>query len=66
MKQVELGKTKLLINSVGLGCMNLSAGYGNAVFKDDAIKIIRKAYEIGYNFFDTAESYVGVDSKRFS
>lgn len=41
---------------------DLSAGYGNAILKDEAIKIIRKAYEIGYNFFDTVESYVGIDN----
>lgn len=62
MSQIKLGKTNMLINPVGLGCMNLSAGYVNAILKDEAIKIIRKAYEIGYNFFDTAESYAGIDN----
>ena len=37
--------------------MGLSFGYGPAADKQDAINLIRKAYELGINFFDTAEAY---------
>lgn len=37
--------------------MGLHWGYGSTVEKDEAIKIIRKAYELGITFFDTAEAY---------
>lgn len=39
--------------------MGLSHAYGNAADRNDAIKIIRTAYEMGCTFFDTAECYKG-------
>ena len=59
MKQRKLGATNFLVNPVGLGCMGFSHAYGTAVEKSEAIKTIRAAYDIGYNFFDTAECYLG-------
>ena len=37
--------------------MGLSFGYGPATDKRDAIRLIRAAYELGVNFFDSAEAY---------
>jgi aryl-alcohol dehydrogenase-like predicted oxidoreductase len=37
--------------------MGLSSGYGPATEKTEAIKLIRKAFENGITFFDTAEIY---------
>ena len=37
--------------------MGLSFGYGPATNRQDAIKLIRSAFELGVNFFDTAEAY---------
>ena len=37
--------------------MGLSYGYGPATDKQDAIKLIRAAFERGVTFFDTAEAY---------
>ena len=42
---------------VGLGCMGLSHAYGTAVEKSEAVNILRQAFDMGYNFFDTAECY---------
>lgn len=53
----KLGNNGLEVSSMGLGCMGLSFGYGPAIDKQDAIKLIRKAYELGVTFFDTAEVY---------
>ncbi|MFH6999627.1 aldo/keto reductase [Flavobacterium sp. FlaQc-57] len=47
----------LEVSALGLGCMGLSYGYGPATDKQDAIKLIREAYEQGITFFDTAEAY---------
>src|SRR6476620_11517318 len=52
-----LGKSGLETSSLGLGCMGLSFGYGNSISKEDAIKLIRSAFEQGVTFFDTAEAY---------
>lgn len=59
MKKRQLGKTNMYIQPVGLGCMGFSHAYGLAQDKQTAIGTIRKAYELGYNFFDTAECYTG-------
>src|SRR6478672_7822116 len=57
MKKRKLGKSGLEVSALGLGCMGLSFGYGPAADKQDAIKLIRKAFELGVTFFDTAEAY---------
>jgi diketogulonate reductase-like aldo/keto reductase len=43
--------------AIGLGCMGLSANYGDPVDTDEGIKLIRTAHELGVTFFDTAEAY---------
>lgn len=50
------------VNAVGLGCMGLSHAYGTAVEKNEAVSILRQAYDMGYNFFDTAECYTGLNA----
>ena len=57
MQTRRLGKSGLEVSALGLGCMGLSFGYGPATDKQDAIKLIRAAYEQGVTFFDTAEIY---------
>lgn len=57
MKKRVLGKSGLEVSSLGLGCMGLSFGYGNALDKQDAIKLIRTAFDAGITFFDSAEAY---------
>lgn len=58
----KIGKSDLTINSVGLGCMGFSHAYGAPTEKNEAISMIRKAYEMGYDFFDTAECYIGTNA----
>ena len=48
---------RLEVSALGLGCMGLSFGYGPATDKQDAIKLIRTAFNKGITFFDTAEVY---------
>lgn len=57
MKTRVLGQSSLQVSELGLGCMGLSFGYGPAVDKSDGIRLIRRAYEQGVTFFDTAEVY---------
>ncbi|MGC3944373.1 MAG: aldo/keto reductase [Chryseolinea sp.] len=57
MKKRKLGRSGLEVSAIGLGCMGLSFGYGSETSKDDAIKLIRRAFELGVTFFDTAEAY---------
>jgi aryl-alcohol dehydrogenase-like predicted oxidoreductase len=57
MQKRKLGKSNLEVSALGLGCMGLSYGYGPATEKQQAIKLIRTAFEHGVTFFDTAEAY---------
>jgi len=57
MKKRILGRSGLEVSAIGLGCMGLSYGYGPATERQQAIKLIRTAYERGVTFFDTAEAY---------
>ena len=57
MQKSILGNSGLEVSALGLGCMGLNFGYGNAIGKQDAINLIRAAYEKGVTFFDTAEVY---------
>lgn len=57
METRKLGKSGLEVSTLGLGCMGLSFGLGPATDKQAAIQLIRKAFELGVTFFDTAEAY---------
>lgn len=57
MKKRVLGRSGLEVSALGLGCMGLSFGYGPATEKQDAIRLIQRAFELGVSFFDTAEAY---------
>ena len=50
MKKRLLGKNKLEVSSVGLGCMGFSQSYPPYIPKDEAIEVIRIAVELGVTF----------------
>ncbi len=55
MKTRKLGS--LEVSAIGMGCMGLSFGLGEAKNKQEGISLIRQAVEQGITFFDTAEAY---------
>lgn len=57
MKKRQLGNSGLEVSALGLGCMGLNYGYGQGLGKQEAIDLIRAAFERGVTFFDTAEAY---------
>jgi aryl-alcohol dehydrogenase-like predicted oxidoreductase len=57
MQKRKLGKSKLEVSAIGLGCMGMSFGYGPPADKQEMISLIRAAIERGVTFFDTAEVY---------
>ena len=57
MQKRTLGNSGLEVSALGFGCMGLSFGYGPAQTKQDAIALIRQAFDNGVTFFDTAEAY---------
>lgn len=57
MQKRQLGKNGPEVSAMGLGCMGLTFGYGPAIDEGDAIALIRRAFDGGITFFDTAEAY---------
>ena len=55
MEHRNLGQ--LNVSAVGLGCLPMVGYYGGRYEKRDMIALIRRAYEKGITFFDTAEVY---------
>lgn len=57
MKTRKLGSLGLVVSEIGLGCMGMDHAYGPAADRQEMIKLIHRAVELGCNFFDTAVVY---------
>ncbi len=57
MKKRKLGNTGLEVSAIGLGCMGMDHAYVPAADRQEMIKLIQRAVELGCNFFDTAVVY---------
>jgi len=58
METVRLGKTGLVVSKNGFGALPIQR-----ISKEDAAKLLRKAYDSGINYFDTARSYSDSEEK---
>jgi aryl-alcohol dehydrogenase-like predicted oxidoreductase len=58
MRYVKLGKTGAEVSAVALGCMSLRPDK-----LEESKATVRRAYELGINFFDTADVYGRGDSE---
>lgn len=58
MKTVTLGSTNITVNKNGFGALPIQR-----ISQADAVKLIRKAYAAGINFFDTARWYTDSEIK---
>jgi myo-inositol catabolism protein IolS len=62
MRYVELGKSGLRVSCIGFGAWQIGAsewGWNKGYGEESVVKAIRRAYELGVNFIDTAEIYGG-------
>lgn len=58
MQQRTLGSNGPSVSALGLGCMGMSAFYGQAQRDDDeSIRVIHQALEAGVSLLDTADMY---------
>jgi aryl-alcohol dehydrogenase-like predicted oxidoreductase len=57
MQKRKLGAEGLDVSAIGYGAMGLSHGYGPATDRQQAIALVRAAFERGVTFFDTAQIY---------
>ncbi len=58
MDKVRLGKTEIIVNKNGFGALPIQR-----VSKEEAAKILRKAYDNGVRLFDTARAYTDSEEK---
>jgi len=64
MQKRKLGRCNLEVSAVGLGAMGFSHGYGPGPDEDEAIGLMRKAFDLGCTFYDTAEGYAAGEHER--
>ena len=55
MQQRQIGP--FTVSAIGLGCMNVSMGYGPRPDDDDSGRLFNAALDHGYSFLDTASLY---------
>ena len=58
MKQITLGKTGITVPQNAFGALPIQR-----VSKECAVKLLRRAYEGGMRFFDTARAYSDSEEK---
>lgn len=57
MNKRKIGNSGLEVSEIGLGCMGMTHAYGPAQDKNEMVKFIREAINLGCDFFDTAVVY---------
>ena len=63
MKHRKLGN--LTVSAVGMGCMGFTHAYGEGPEEREGIHLVHRAFELGCNFFDTAEMYGYFNNEEF-
>jgi aryl-alcohol dehydrogenase-like predicted oxidoreductase len=63
MKTTIFGKTKLEVSRLAFGTWEFGGAWGR-FDEDNAVALIRRARELGFNFFDTAHEYGFGESER--
>ena len=58
MEKIRLGRTELLVSKTSFGALPIQR-----ISKDAAVKLVRRAYEGGVNYFDTANMYTDSEEK---
>lgn len=58
MQKIRLGKTNLEVNKIGFGALPIQRRN-----IEDSVKILKKAYENGIDFYDTARAYTDSEEK---
>ncbi|KAL7613989.1 probable aldo-keto reductase 2 [Lactuca sativa] len=57
VRRIKLGSQGLEVSALGLGCMGMSAFYGDPKPEPDMIKLIHHAINAGVTFLDTSDIY---------
>ncbi|HLM77961.1 MAG TPA: aldo/keto reductase [Rubrobacteraceae bacterium] len=57
MRYRRLGDTNIEVSEVGFGVWTVSTGWWGEVDNQRSVQLLRRAYEKGINYFDTADTY---------
>lgn len=63
MKTRKLGNME--VSAIGMGCMGFTHAYGAAPEEKESIRLVHRAFDLGCNFFDTAEMYSYFKNEEF-
>lgn len=64
MKSRVLGASGLRVSALGLGTMNMTGPYGPPQDKQEMVRLLHSAVDLGVTFFDTAEAYGPLENER--
>ena len=64
MEYRQLGRTGLTVSAIGCGTWELGGREWGEIGTEDALAVLRHAYDQGVTFFDTADQYGGGRSER--
>jgi 1-deoxyxylulose-5-phosphate synthase len=64
MEYVRLGSSGLKVSRICLGCMSFGSGFDWMLPEEQSFAIVRKALDLGINFFDTANVYSSGESEQ--
>ena len=57
MKYRTLGSTELEVSEVAFGVWTVSTNWWGKIDEDEALNLLVRAFDLGVNFFDTADTY---------
>src|SRR5829696_8011696 len=57
MRYRRLGDTGIQVSEVGFGVWTVSTGWWGQVDNERSVRLLRRAFEKGINYFDTADTY---------
>ena len=58
MEKVRLGRTELMVTKTAFGALPIQR-----IPRADAVKLVRRAFDAGINYFDTANAYTDSEEK---
>ncbi len=65
MKYNNLGESKIKVSEIGFGAWTIALDWwGKKIEEDEAKRMLKKAYDVGINFFETGDMYGRGKSER--
>ena len=65
MKYRKLGRSSLEVSEVGFGAWSIGTNWWGEISEHKSEELLKRAFSLGVNFFDTADAYGDGQSERF-